>query len=101
MPHLFRLAAPVILAAFVAGCGMGRSEHADDPNYKAGYSDGCWTATSQVPGDPSTITRNEEAWKGDKAYNAGWRSGYSACRIRQGGGAMDMPDMSGRGTGPR
>ncbi|MBX3508570.1 hypothetical protein [Parvibaculum sp.] len=101
MRRLLRLCAPLVLAALVAGCGLGQSEYADEPNYKAGYSDGCWTATSQVPGDPSTITRNEEAWKSDKAYNAGWRSGYSACRIREGGGSMDMPDTSGRGTGPR
>lgn len=101
MPRLFRFCLPLFLAALAAGCGMGKSEYADEPNYKAGYSDGCWTATSQVPGDPSTITRNEEAWKGDKAYNAGWRSGYSACRIRESGGSMDMPDTSGRGTGPR
>ena len=101
MPRLFRLCLPLLLVAITAGCGMGKSEYADEPNYKAGYSDGCWTATSQVPGDPSTITRNEEAWKGDKAYNAGWRSGYSACRIRESGGSMDMPDTSGRGTGPR
>lgn len=84
----------------LAGCGLGRSEYADEPNYKAGYSDGCWTATSRVPGDPSTITRNEEAFKSDPAYNAGWKSGYGACQIRSDtSGSMGMPDSSNRGTG--
>jgi hypothetical protein len=101
MPRHFRLFAALCLAALASGCALGESEYADEPNYKAGYSDGCWTATSQVPGDPSTITRNEEAWKADKAYNAGWRAGYSACRNRESGGSMGMPDTSGRGTGPR
>ena len=96
---------PAFLALFLlvslAGCGLGRSEHADDPNYKAGHSDGCWSATSQVPGDPTTITRNDEAYKLNEAYRAGWKAGYSACQIRSGGGSMGMPDTSNRGVGPR
>ena len=101
MQRPFRLLALLVLAAALAGCGLGRSEHADDPNYKAGHSDGCWSATSEVPGDPSTITRNEEAFKSNEAYRAGWKAGYSACRIRSGGGSMGMPDTSNRGVGPR
>jgi len=95
----FSLIAAVLTLA-LAGCGLGVSEHADDPNYKAGRSDGCWSATSRVPGDPSTITRNEEAYKTIEAYKAGWNAGYNACRIRDdSGGGMGMPDSSGRGTG--
>lgn len=101
MRRLLRLCAPLVLAALVVSCGLGQSEYADEPNYKAYLFRRLLDGDPQVPGDPSTITRNEEAWKSDKAYNAGWRSGYSACRIREGGGSMDMPDTSGRGTGPR
>lgn len=101
MQHPVRLLPLLFLAAVLAGCGLGRSEHADDPNYKAGHSDGCWSATSQVPGDPTTITRNEEAFKSNEAYRAGWKAGYSACRIRSGGGSMGMPDTSNRGVGPQ
>ncbi len=55
-----------------------------------------------VPGDPSTITRNEEAFKSDPAYNAGWKAGYNACQIRSDtSGSMGMPDSSNRGTGVR
>ena len=36
------------LALVLAGCGLGRSEYADDPDYKAGHSDGCWTATIAI-----------------------------------------------------
>ena len=86
----------------LAGCGAGRSQYADEPNYQAGHSDGCWTATSQVPGDPKTITRNEEAFRADAAYQAGWKAGYNACRIRSDtSGNMGMPDTSQRGTGIR
>ncbi|MBX3493864.1 MAG: hypothetical protein KF899_12945 [Parvibaculum sp.] len=90
-----------VLTLALAGCGLGVSEHADDPNYKAGRSDGCWSATSRVPGDPTTITRNEEAYKTIEAYRAGWNAGYNACRIRDDSGGMGMPDSSGRGTGVR
>ena len=79
-----------VLTLALAGCGLGVSEHADDPNYKAGRSDGCWSATSRVPGDPTTITRNEEAYKTIEAYRAGWNAGC-ACRIRDDSGGMGMP----------
>ncbi|WP_339832238.1 hypothetical protein [uncultured Parvibaculum sp.] len=93
----------MVLAALLAlsACGLGVSKHADDPNYKAGRADGCWTATSRVPGDPSTVTRNEEAYKSDEAYRAGWNAGYNACRIRDEGSGAGMPDTSSRGTGVR
>lgn len=97
-----RFALPVLFLAFaLAGCGIGRSEFADDPAYKAGHSDGCWTATSRVPGDPSTVTRNDAAWRDSEAYRAGWKSGYNACVIRDGSGSMGIPDTSERGTGVR
>lgn len=94
-----RLALTLLLSLALAACGLGRSEHADKPDYKAGHSDGCWSATSQVPGDPSTVTRNDEAWKQSEAYRAGWKAGYSACAIRDRSGSMGMPDTSERGTG--
>lgn len=94
-----RLALTLLLSLALAACGLGRSEHADKPDYKAGHSDGCWSATSQVPGDPSTVTRNDEAWKQSEAYRAGWKAGYSACTIRDHSGSMGMPGTSERGTG--
>lgn len=96
-----RLALPalLVLAVALAGCGLGRSEFEDEPDYKAGHSDGCWTATSQVPGDPSTVTRNEEAWNSSEAYRAGWKAGYNACTLRDRSGSMGMPDTRERGTG--
>lgn len=89
----------LFLALALAACGLGRSEFEDDPAYKAGHSDGCWSATSEVPGDPSTITRDDEAWKESEAYRAGWKAGYSACTIRGRSGSMGMPDLPERGTG--
>ena len=89
----------LFLALALAGCGIGGSEFEGEPDYKAGHSDGCWTATSQVPGDPSTVTRNDEAWNASEAYRAGWKAGYNACVIRDRSGSMGMPDTSERGTG--
>jgi hypothetical protein len=102
VPGKMKILAVAGLVLLLAGCGLGRSEHADDPLYKAGHSDGCWSATSQVPGDPSSITRNDEAWRQSEAYRAGWKSGYGSCRIRDtSGSGAGMPDTSGMGTGPR
>lgn len=90
-----------ILAASLALTACAGNPHADDPDYKLGHSAGCWTATSRVPGDPSTIERNEEAYRSVEAYRAGWNAGYNACRIRDDSGSMGMPDSSHRGTGVR
>ncbi|PKQ07429.1 MAG: hypothetical protein CVT73_08695 [Alphaproteobacteria bacterium HGW-Alphaproteobacteria-12] len=97
--RLFLAAALACGALALTGCGT-KSEFAGEPDYKAGHSDGCWTATSRVPGDPSTVTRNEGAWNASEAYRAGWKAGYSACRIRDDtGGGMGMPATGERGPG--
>lgn len=95
--RLFLLTLPL---ALVLGACTSSSPFKGEPNYKLGYSDGCWTGTSMVPGDKSTITRDDVAYGSDEAYRAGWKKGYSACKVRQNGGAVSMPGATGRGTGP-
>ncbi|MBI1261355.1 MAG: hypothetical protein GC184_06495 [Rhizobiales bacterium] len=103
MKHIFLalrfplLALPLVLV--LSACASS-SPYESEPNYKLGYSDGCWTGTSMVPGDKSTITRDDVAYGSDEAYRAGWKKGYGACKVRQNGGSVAMPDSTGRGTGP-
>ncbi len=52
-----------------------------DPNYQAGYGDGCAAANAQNTdyrrGDGN---RDEALFDASKAYRSGWQSGFSACR---------------------
>jgi len=84
----------------VAACAG--SEHQDDPLYKEGYDHGCWTAGAYIPGDRSTLQRDDALFKTNKAYGSGWRAGYSACKIDHPQSATPgVPDAyRGRGTGP-
>ena len=67
-------------ALLIAGCESGPPpEVVNDPVYKAGYADGCQTAHSRVEGFGGTVHRNEELFKTDETYRAGWRNGYGAC----------------------
>lgn len=68
-----------LIFPLLAACAS--SEHADDPNYKLGYTDGCGSGTAYVPGESSTLRRETELYATDKAYRAGWNSGYRACRV--------------------
>jgi hypothetical protein len=87
----------------VGGCGtmFGESKYADDPLYKTGYTDGCASGTSYVPGDPSSIQRDTDLYGTKKAYRAGWNGGFNACRVNtatEPGAGAD--GMAGRRNGP-
>lgn len=80
---------------------MFGSEHSDDPLYKTGYSDGCGSGTAYVPGDPSSLRRDGDLWASQKAYRAGWKSGFNACRVSTGAAMGTSPDAGyGRRNGP-
>lgn len=87
--------------AVLSGCAMGKSEYADDPLYATGYTDGCGTGTGFNPSDRSSILRDPEGWSKSKAYRAGWKKGFNACRPSNSGNTSDYPaDARGRGNGP-
>lgn len=86
------------LALALTGCASS-SAYKDEPNYQIGYSQGCSSATNMVPGDASTITRDENAYANDDAYRAGWKKGFNACKVHT-RNSVDMPSSAGRGTGP-
>jgi hypothetical protein len=90
-------------ALTLSGCGsmFGESEYADDPLYGTGYTDGCGSGTSYVPGDALTLHRDAEGWSKSKAYRAGWKKGFNACRVTSGGQSSTLPDDAyGRKNGP-
>ncbi len=76
-----KLLAGALPVLFIAGCMSGeeREALAADPNYGAGYSDGCHTAGTRVQGFDKTITRDDDLFDRSKGYRAGWKSGYAAC----------------------
>jgi hypothetical protein len=85
MTKISRLVLIGAAASLLTGCTIFESP-ADratraTPNYQAGYSDGCATANNQGAsmGGDSTV-RDEDLFRSDKAYSAGWSTGFSACR---------------------
>jgi hypothetical protein len=79
----FRLTA-ILLSLTLSGCIFfeSRQERAmrNDPNFKAGYSDGCASANAQGTdlrrGD---LVRDETAYAMSKPYRSGWAAGHAAC----------------------
>ena len=73
------------LALSLAGCGIvfpSASQRAgkNTPGFRAGYSDGCASATIQDTNYRTDQVRDESAYAADKHYRAGWTSGFSSCR---------------------
>jgi hypothetical protein len=64
----------------LAGCASPMDpELRQSPNYSLGYNDGCQTGNGRITGFKSTVQRNEDLYEDDRAYEGGWREGYSAC----------------------
>jgi hypothetical protein len=76
-----------IVAFFLLGLALSACASATDralknsPDYKAGYSGGCASAN-----------------RGNRAYSAGWDTGFHACGISQ--SSRGMPSMPGQGPIP-
>ena len=76
------------LAVCLAGCGILFPSHRDraaknNPGFKAGFSDGCASATNQETNYRGEQVRDEQLYKTDKHYRAGWASGYYNCRTNK------------------
>lgn len=68
----------------------------NSPDFKAGYSDGCASAGTQGANMRDTSTaRDEDAYQNNKAYHAGWGTGFNACRGYQPAGNMPPPPGQG------
>ena len=96
----FRLSLPLfgLLAALpLWGCESAQDRALrNSPDFKAGYSDGCASAGTQGanPRDTS-LSRDEEAYRSNKAYRSGWGTGFNACRAYQPSGNMPTPPGQG------
>ena len=98
----FRLAAILAVFALTACESAADRTLRKSPDFKAGYSDGCASAGTQGanPRDTS-LARDEEAFRGNKAYHAGWETGFNACRAYQPSGNMPPPPGQGPIPDPR
>lgn len=98
-----KIAAVLLISAVMNGLGgcAGTNEYAEDPLYATGYTDGCGTGTGFNPSDKSTVIRDPEGWSKSKAYRAGWKTGFNACRPSSNGNTSAYPtDAAGRRNGP-
>jgi hypothetical protein len=78
---------PLLIA--LAGCAD--AGHQDSPIYRAGFDDGCSTASAPSAGVTREPQRNEALSAADEDYRAGWSSGYAACRANAPGGTLPPP----------
>ncbi len=78
----------VLAAVSLAGCGIlmptSRDRAAKNtPGFKAGFSDGCASATMEQTNYRTDQVRDEALYKSDKNYRAGWASGLYNCRTNK------------------
>jgi hypothetical protein len=95
-----RAAAFLLLGLALSGCESAADRTMkNSPDYKAGYSDGC--ASAAGPGANMRDTgrvRDDQAYQGNRAYGAGWDTGFHACGVSRSSGGM--PPMPGQGPIP-
>lgn len=73
------LAVIVLLGAVALGACTSKGRDTSDPSYRAGYADGCATASSSGAGVPRRIYRDDLAYEVNPAYRRGWRAGSNEC----------------------
>jgi hypothetical protein len=89
--NLRRIIAPsiaLVAAVSLAGCGILLPSQRDraaknTPGFKAGYSDGCASATMLDTNYRADQMRDENLYKTDKHYRSGWASGFYNCHTNQ------------------
>ena len=81
----------LLSSLLLVGCAADRAQR-NSPDFKAGYSDGCASASLEgADRRDNSLTRDEAAYRGNAAYHAGWGEGFGACR------AMNAPQSPGGG----
>jgi hypothetical protein len=88
---LIALASTVLLS----GCMFfeTRADRAlrQQPNFRAGYEDGCASANAQGANmRRGNVVRDDALYDSDKAYRVGWANGHMACTTQ-------VPDGQTRG----
>ena len=91
IPRLsLRGVAAAVVCLALSGCIFFES-HAEramikDPNYQAGYSDGC--ASANAAGTDyrhGSNVRDDALYAASRPYRAGWAAGYASCNTTRGG----------------
>ena len=98
--QIIRAAIALLLAASLSGCIFFETKAMramrNNPNFKAGYSDGCASANARGASFTGNKVRDEALFKTNEPYRAGWSNGYSTCnnQLYSPGGPniSDMPD---------
>lgn len=63
----------------LAGCAS-HSEVIEGPYYTEGFADGCRTAEARRAAFDNRSFRNEDLFKEQASYAAGWRRGFADCQ---------------------
>jgi len=66
----------------------------NDPNFKAGYSDGCASGNARGTNYAGDKVRDEAAYETSKPYRAGWSAGYSTCNNQYNANPGTIPGQS-------
>jgi len=99
-PNPIRVAIALFLAASLSGCIFFETKAMramrNDPNFKAGYSDGCASASARGASFRGEKVRDDALFKTSEPYRAGWSNGYSTCNNQlyspNTPNVSDMPD---------
>jgi hypothetical protein len=80
-----RLSLVLCSALLLTGCMFfeTRADRAlkNQPNFQAGYDDGCASANGQGANmRHGNIVRDDALYESDKAYRVGWANGHSTCQ---------------------
>ncbi|MCQ8186031.1 hypothetical protein [Parvularcula maris] len=86
----------LVLAAVLplAACTTTAPEALEGPYATEGFSDGCRTAEARQAAFNTQVFRNEELFRLQPSYAAGWRQGYNEC-LKQ---ADDSPEPTSLGN---
>ncbi len=73
----------VLLSLTLAGCIFFETPRQramrNDPNFRAGYSDGCASANARGSNVRGDTVRDDAAYAASQPYRAGWSAGFSSC----------------------
>ena len=100
MSYVVRAGLVLSLALSLSGCIFFETKAMramrNDPNFKAGYSDGCASANARGTSFTGEKVRDDILFKTSQPYRAGWSNGYSTCNNQLYGpnapNTSDMPD---------
>ena len=73
----------LIMSVFLLAACSGPADQAmrNSPDFRAGYADGCASASQEGADKRSqNMVRDEALYAGNPAYHSGWGNGFGTCR---------------------